>query len=208
MRRQSYVLFFVCFFIIVPLTFATVVFVKKSETLSAIVYANLKTSLFRQKSLLNKILADNPHIKNPNLIFPGQKIILGNAEIEPQKEIVTNQTPVLSVVIAKQQSLAEQSKELASDTSEITRLRNPSLGPHFTADLGFEFFRIDSTDKSSNANSVFLSNMNPQLLLGWDRVDTDWAVRTQLGIMAQDLTKNDSSSTLTIEIPGKMRYSF
>ena len=47
--------------------------VKSGDSLSAIIkqyHGNI--SLQQQKSILNKILADNPEIKNPNVIYPGQ----------------------------------------------------------------------------------------------------------------------------------------
>ena len=47
--------------------------IKSGDNLSAIIkqyHGNI--SFQQQKSVLDKILADNPEIKNPNVIFPGQ----------------------------------------------------------------------------------------------------------------------------------------
>jgi hypothetical protein len=51
--------------------------VKPGDTLSAIIkqyHGNISSQ--QQKSVLDKILADNPEIKNPNIIFPGQTFAL------------------------------------------------------------------------------------------------------------------------------------
>ena len=51
--------------------------VKSGDNLSAIIkkyHGNI--SLEKQKNILHKILAKNPEIKNPNVIYPGQILAL------------------------------------------------------------------------------------------------------------------------------------
>jgi hypothetical protein len=79
---------------------------------------------------------------------------------------------------------------------------------HLSLDFGFQYFVIDSTDRTTGAQSIFVSNLNPQVQLIWDLDwSKDWSTHHELGYASSNLF-NTNSTTSTINNGSGALYSF
>jgi LysM repeat protein len=170
--------------------------VKKGETLSQIAHENHSGRVYGAKGSLEKILALNPHIDKPELIFPGQKILIQEADVSPralasvdeEKKVVPSEVP------------PPLKAEAVSEKNPVSRL---------SLDAGFGYFRIDSKDKSTGASSTFLSAMNPEARLTWDLDwNEKWTSRVRFNYAGSDVFNDTSTNAPVLKGASKSRYGF
>lgn len=185
--------------------FAKVYFVKPGDTLSGIVSKQLHKSIFRDKTVVHLVRTLNPNIEDVDLIFPGQKILFPDADelTEPISQAEEKTVPVFPPPVFDEPNQSE--REPVSDDSRTSNRVSSTVG----VEAGFEFFRIDSKDIATNARVNFLSNMSPQLRIGWDLKWTpEWTTRLQFNYLAQQILPDDRIQTVTLEKSESPRYAF
>jgi hypothetical protein len=146
--------------------------VKEKETLSDIAMLYYGRQVYDpKKGALVQILALNIRIKNPNLIYPGEAIIIRKmSPQEPSQEQLASLPPISS------------EEKLSFPISDLG------------IDLGFEYFRIVSTDKRTGATSYFVSEMNSQGRLSWElEWNSQWSSKLNLNFKKQEV--QDTSDT-------------
>jgi LysM repeat protein len=170
--------------------------VKKGEALSQIAQANYSGRVYGAKGSLEKILALNPHIDRADLIFPGQRIVIQEADVshrslasaDEERKIVPSEAPLLLKA------------ETVSERNPVSRL---------SLDAGFGYFRIDSKDKSTGASSTFLSAMNPEARLTWDLDwNEKWTSRIRFNSAAANIFTDTSTDAPALKGASGSRYGF
>lgn len=159
--------------------------VKRGQTLSKIARGAFPGGVYGEGGSLAKILTLNPEIKNPDLIFPGQRVLLGErSEPEPRPLDQASQERA-------QQPIA------APDT-----IANDGKGPvsRLGIDVGFAYSRIDSKDKVTGSSSTFLSDMSPRVVLTWDLEWTEkWISRLRFTHVAEKILDDGGVNPRTLE---------
>lgn len=164
--------------------------VRKGETLSEIAVQVFGKPLYSKNGSLKKIKSLNPQILNIDIIHPGQQIFFG---------------PVMP-----QQQTVQISSEFTSEhkPEEPTGVAKSPLS-NITACMGFNFFRIDSNDKSTGDRSALLSNMSPSFHFNWDLGwNEEWTSR--LGFKAENfkILNEAALSPITLNASSGTRFGF
>ncbi len=119
--------------------------VKSGDNLSAIIkqyHGNI--SLQQQKSVLDKILADNPEIKNPNVIFPGQIFALDI----PQNYCAFPGRPKTPVIQADEQ-VAKVLKQTLQKTTPQENILLSAIAPIMLGTGSSSMMMINQTFKAN-----------------------------------------------------------
>ncbi|MBX3022552.1 MAG: LysM peptidoglycan-binding domain-containing protein [Bdellovibrionales bacterium] len=197
--------------------------VQQGESLSVIAQKYIGSPVYpKHTGSLARLLSMNPHISNPALVRAGERVNLGVIEVrEPAAEesAVGASTPTASFAAAPAANSALATTPMASAaappspllpvtapaTLVATEFKPRSL---FRWDLGAEYFRIDSKDKSTGGKAVFLSNLSPQTRLTWDLNWTErWSSRVRVGLQSEKIL-GDEQATKTFNDARGSRASF
>jgi hypothetical protein len=170
---------FVSMLAIAATAFAAEYVVKKHDVLSVIAHRAIHGRIWGHHGAIQKILALNPKIKNPDFIFPGQILQLPNAETLTARE---KNSPVRSI-------------------AEITPASSPVDGfeEHSALSVAptFGFSRISATDKTSGANSTLGSALNLGASVQWRQF---WSETFQTALIFSGESQSYSTtSTQTLD---------
>lgn len=176
------------FFLSNGLNAAEVIYiVKRGDTLSKISAKKLGYPVYGVKGSLHALLGANPQIKNPNLIFPNQKIKLGGIDM-----------PKLAskpIEAAK----GAPGRNIASVEEEKKFQQKSTLAAH----LGFQYSRLDA------GASIFLSDLSPKLDLIWNLVwSSRWATEVHLGVVSEKIQGDVSATPRSIVGGNNARKDF
>jgi hypothetical protein len=147
----------------------TVYLVRPKDSLSKIAALQFDGPIYdRQHGSLKQLLELNPWIKNPDRIYPGQKLTVNKINLSKLESGDRNPAEE----IPKNTGTCMATPEPGPDQSHAP---SPSAEPPATSTLklgvGYEYLRIDSIDLYRNLNSTFLSRLSPryefQWLLNW-----------------------------------------
>ncbi len=175
--------------------------VKKGETLSKIYFSKFGKPLFSQKNWRHSIQALNPHITNPNLIFPGQEVRLEAEVVSPRS--------VAAEAVAAAEAQATPPPVVAAPVPQEADPSESYPKSRLGIELGYEHFRIDSQDRSTGASSMFLSDLSPQAKIGWTlQWGKDWSSLVQLSLLSQKILKDERSPSITLQNNQTTRYGF
>lgn len=119
--------------------------VKSGDNLSAIIkqyHGNI--SLQQQKSILNNILQDNPEIKNPNVIYPGQTFALD----VPQNYCAVPGLPKAPVIHANEQ-VVKVLKQALEKTTPQEKILLSSIAPIMLGTGSSSMMMINQTFKTN-----------------------------------------------------------
>lgn len=167
--------------------------VRPGETISEIAIEKIGRPVYSKNGSLQKIKSLNPQIQNFNLIYPGQEIVVGS---DGKRFMATE--PQSSPPEALQETAAEP-EEKKSDPSNLT---NYAQYGQFGLQLGFNFSRVDSKDKSSGSESAFISEMSPQLNLSWNyRWTENWSSFANIEAIFETITSDTSTPARTLLKP-------
>ena len=122
--------------------------VAKNDSFSEIAAKQLGRPIWSKNGTLKKLALLNPHIKNLNRIYPGQKLLLSE-EIKPEEAQVAE---VMSVEPVKEQIPVEERK-----TSE------PKIPVAFEIIPRFAFTNMDMVDTRTGGTSSLASQYNVAL---------------------------------------------
>ena len=124
--------------------------VKSGDSLSAIIkqyYGSI--SLQQKKNVLSKIMADNPEIKNPNIIYPGQILAMDI----PKNYCPVPGLPKLPVVQADEQA-AKTLKKILKKTTPREKDLISAIAPIMLGTGTSSMMMIDKTFKSNTPTVV------------------------------------------------------
>jgi hypothetical protein len=124
--------------------------VSSRDTLSEIAYKAFPGPVYGEAGSLKKLLELNPHIKNPDIVLPGEVIKLKTPELKQVEEKISQsnvdeRVEVKDTVILQEDSMAMQ-LEVA-----------PIVG----------FYRIDTEEKNAGSKASALSDLGYGGSLGW-----------------------------------------
>lgn len=154
---------------------AFVYVVHEGDTLSEIVHHFLGKPIYGKNGGIARTIALNPRIRNPDLIYPGQHIVL-NAEASRSLGSVEMREPPLA------QSVAEVKKEAPAVTLEP---------PGFTASLGFT--RVDYLETGAAEYQAVM--ITPKINYK-KPLSTRWDLGANAFFTAAPITKNQNVVTL------------
>lgn len=154
--------------------------VKNGDTLSSIAYKNISAKVYGKDGSINKILALNPQIKNPNRIFPGQYLELEKVE-------------TFAVTENKDQ---EPREPAALETPIQENLQQEFSRFELAGVLGQS--RLDAKDSTTSAKSVMSSRFSPEVSAKWTQHWDSGFISFLSGKVRRDSFETTASSqTLT-----------
>ena len=129
--------------------------VEIGDTLSKIALRKIGKPIYSKFGSLKKLLSANPDIKNPDRIYPGQRV---NLDIDPAQED--------SSLHAEDQSV-----KIVEDTSEanVAESASQSSKDEIAFQVGSSFAKVVATDRETGANSKVFSNIVPEFIFSWTR---------------------------------------
>jgi hypothetical protein len=174
----NYVVILGLFFVTCPV-FGLIYHVKKGDTLSAISKMYRGDPIYSKNGSLEEILALNPQIQNPDLIYPNQEITIPGDGSMAKADSESSEA-------ANSQLDPESSIPSQSDVSIAGNFFSNVHAPanDLTATLSLSYLRIDSTDGANGGSATFLSSLNPGVTLGWNQKWSDaWQTRMSGTVM-------------------------
>jgi LysM repeat protein len=171
--------------------------VKKGDFLSGILRTRYpKLQIYGPKGTLKKLLALNPHIKNPNLVLPIQEIILPSFDEAPKMSSVEPVTPA-EEIMSQPIDIAPTAEEIpAAEEVKEPHSISPWLSKFYaTLTYGFRFYTESQEGSMGNADigSSTFSNFggqigynfsNSTLELNWERYNFDYKKAEKNGTQA------------------------
>jgi LysM repeat protein len=141
---------------------STIYMAKKGDVLSSIAQEKMKGPVWGKKGNLNSLLALNPKINNPDLIYPGQEIQLPDDVIA--EATATQTRSVASVSPACEVKRAPAADEAAAPTTAVTPLTPPPAG-NALIELSpyYGLSSISATDKATGNPASLASSINAGL---------------------------------------------
>ncbi|MGE3261019.1 MAG: LysM peptidoglycan-binding domain-containing protein [Bacteriovoracia bacterium] len=179
--------------------------VERGDALSSIAKRYLGSPVWRgRKGTLAKLLRLNPEIGNPDKIYLYQRIRVAEGFAQAVK---VNIAPAKArPPAAKNETKRESKREIAS----LSPSQAEGFAPvsHLRLSAGFEYFRIDASDRSSGGSAIILSQMSPSLNAGW-YLDwsSEWSTVMSLKYRRDRLFPIDSNSK-TIQQDGASSFGF
>jgi hypothetical protein len=159
--------------------------VKNGDTLSGITYENISAKVYGKDGSLNKLLALNPHIKNPDRIFPGQVISL--SEVDKLAEVPT-----------MERNIATNDSEIAPEASTLFK-----RGALVALTPFYNITNISATDNTTGSESIVASKyyvgVNASYIQEWNK-DFQTAINLKLASIAFE---EPTSSTKTLQDASK-----
>ncbi|MBX3034049.1 MAG: LysM peptidoglycan-binding domain-containing protein [Bdellovibrionaceae bacterium] len=175
--------------------------VQSGETLSTIAQKYIGSPVYPKRTgSLAKLLSLNPHISNPAHVRAGEKLNLGGLDLR---------VPATATTMVPNSPVPEKTPTFAP----VPLLPAPDEGEfmprsHLRWDIGVEYFRIDSKDKSSGDKAVFLSNLSPQTRLSWDLDWSEhWSSRVRVSLQSEKIL-GDEQATKTFNDASGSRAGF
>jgi LysM repeat protein len=163
--------------------------VKKGASTSKIARDVCAGPLYEQAGCLEKFLALNPIVSDPDLIFPGQKLIIPPGDrrsssceggVRPQR--FPADVAAAAVAAPPTEAPVATPAPTPAITPAPTPIPTPIWKPHSDFSLGLEpsFTRIDSTDAFTSAKATLLSNLNLGVNTHWRQI---WTKNTSTEIL-------------------------
>lgn len=155
--------------------FAAIYVVKEKDTLSTIVQQTMHGRIYGKRGGLEKLVALNPKIKNPNLIFPGDDIILSGEDQKLVDESQANRTLATADAPAttepsKNLPAENQNKALDERVSTVDTLfkrgANLALTPYVS------ILSLEAEDRASGNASTVASKYDAGVTLSYVQ---DWS---------------------------------
>jgi hypothetical protein len=157
--------------------------VKNQETLSQIAHQSISGPVFGDNGSLHKLLALNPEIKNPDVIFPGQEI-----------ELPTHSTQT-EVTVIPQTKTSGAIPELSSARKPAAEVIEDDLPQHVQIALGYHFQTFNSTDVSNGSSAKLFTSHDLEFNGTWSQ---DWSDRFssffQFGFQKLDFEPSNNAS--------------
>jgi len=161
-------------------TAVTYCIVKKGASTSRIARDVCSGPLYdEEEGCLAKFLAMNPVVEDPDLIFPGQKLIIPQARSSSGCEgemVPPLRLPASEDVVKTEPATNQTPAPTPTPTAIPTPMPSPTPAwkPHSEFGLGIapSFLRIDSVDAVTYAPATFLSNLNLGVNAKWVQ---DWS---------------------------------
>jgi LysM domain len=188
--------------VITASAFAAIYVVKDGDTLSKIAAKSLHGKIYGKEGGIEKLVALNPKIKNPNLIFPGDEINLSNddqklADSSPQADMSATRSPAA----AEASVIAPNSESpVAATLPEIKPVGTTTESEGYSLiDMQPRFFysRVDGSEASNGSGAILLSKLNYGLNASWRQLWSDtFESFVNLGLTKFEFT---SSSSRTLE---------
>ncbi len=183
---------------------AEVYLVKAGDTLSEIAAKHLGAhQLYKPRTgSLARVIAANQEIRDPDRIFPGQKIYFEKDNAIPS--------------VAIQEPFQQEETRIPASAPEAECIPAATAIPlvseypvtHLEADLGFEYFKLDTKDIVNGGSATILSDMNPQVRFTWDLDWSEqWTSRMRLSYIAEKAIKA-SSATSTVSGGDTSKFGF
>lgn len=165
--------------------------VRPGETLSTIAQENFEGPVYGKNESLSRIISLNPHVTNPNLIYPGQKIYLdtpASSQVSPASETTAPPTPK-QIIPEKPSSAAERS--IRPDPS----LTDPYSSFHLSPVFGFS--KLDS-DQNGTSKSGATSDLGFGFQGDWQQHWTS-TFKTKLWFSYQKYSFSVSNNRTLVE---------
>lgn len=173
--------------------------VKKGETLSGIAQKYLGQPVYHRDGSLKRILALNPDIKDIHRIFPHQKIKI--ASTDDRGLASSESVPPLQTLTPEPAAVDTPAVSIADNTE------NPTS--HLGIELGFGYFRVDSTDKQTGAASTLLSGISPETRFTWDlKWNKEWTTRFRFGYRTEKILDDTSVTSHSLQDASGSRMCF
>lgn len=129
------------------------VIISKGQVLSVIAQKYIGSPIYTKSGSLAKLLELNPQIKNPDLIFPGQKIYLSRPTTQlDQRQVASQAQPQISP---------------GTKTSTSTKTTQRSVTHNVFYDLGSAFTTLAAHESSTNSNADLYTSHDFNFGVGW-----------------------------------------
>ena len=132
------------------------VVISRGQVLSVIAQKYIGSPVYTKSGSLAKLLELNPQIKNPNLIFPGQKIYLSRTTTQTHRRQVASQTQTQTQVLPATKA----------SSSPPTIHRNVTHSVFYN--IGSAFTTLAAHESSTNENADLYTNHDFNFGVGWD----------------------------------------
>lgn len=134
---------------------AATMVVKTNMTLSEIAQQTFSGRIWGRNGSLAKLIALNPKVKNPNLIFPGQIINLGTPDTTPETNPETNPEPIAAILAEeKTEPVMTPIEDRVVASNEGSPLREILFTPKVF------YSALNSKDKTTGDNAEIPSTLN------------------------------------------------
>lgn len=191
--------------------------VQSGDTLSGIARRHIPGRVYGKQGSLDKLLSVNPQIKNPNLIYVGQNLSIDGVSAPlaaRPKRAPAAEAPAVVEDVGTPLTISEK-KPAKMETMAPAPTPSPNASPesnyplsHLGADLGSQYFKIVAHDPVNGGNATLLSNLSPQLRLGWDLDWNEaWTTRLRFSLVSESMI-NATSTTSTITGGDAKTYAF
>lgn len=168
--------------------------VKHGDTLSGIALREYQDSrpIYGLEGRLARILSVNPQVKDPNALSIGELIVLD---------------------LGMERTVAQEDEnQVEPQPDKMTKVLVPSVEPEhafsLSAELGFSYFKIEATDKSSGGKSIFLSSLLPEISIkGSQKISHEVSLESSLAYRTLKMEPLDSGQSQS-HPDGLTRISF
>lgn len=179
LKRSAVILIGFNFFSVQAFSYEILV-VQKGECLSKIVNRYFKPPIYGRKGAITGLLAMNPSIMNPDILYVGQKIVIDVKSGLTPKNLISAHVENLGTTSANSPSQKDGNGSLVAPHHDVQK---PSSSPvslseevtsnedieisNFKVSFGMKYLKIESTDVKTNGNASFLSEGSPFVDISW-----------------------------------------
>jgi LysM repeat protein len=183
--------------------------VKSGDTLSQIVKQNYPFGkMYGSQGRIAQVLAKNPHIKNPNRIYPGQRIEIKN----PVQVAQNKKVPVVSEILQEQtpETVKEEKPEVIIPDKQTNRQISEVMGIDewsISALYGAKYLSISQTGAMGKAE-IGVMFLNDLKLNSEFRIN-DWSFGFQFDsykLKYETLTAGDSKQMYALNLFGSYKW--
>lgn len=183
------------------------VVVRRGETLSQILQALRLVPLYGKRGSVANAIRLNPGLAESfgdrlepgnRIRLPGGSAVVISQELQPVRKLASEEPAESQAdpVAANRKRKASQERAWLIESSQIS------------LQGGFEYFRLDATDRQNGAKSVLVSNMSPVANLDWAlRWSSRWSSLMRFGVQVDRLA-DDSAARRVLAKSASNRKSF
>jgi len=158
--------------------------VRTGDTLSAIAQNKIGYPIFAKDGSLDKLLKLNPAIQDPDLIFPGQRLLIQSSKMDSLAIAKPDSKTQLGTVPRKLASTESLSEKPSSSVETSKAFDEPAkatlalvpkqmeIPHHLLLDAAIGMTTLASTDEISATSATLYSSQDLRIQAGWQQ---DWS---------------------------------